>query len=360
MVGNDCSVASACVELTGMPYVTPANDLYGGIQTIRYNRSRLFHVTGFNSAVIDFSAFAIPQSDGYLGIAVDGALVTGGALALTTDAVTRSYSLPTGLDGTGSHTLDIWEGWQERVNDLDTGMDGSVTGSYVSQIELPDSGSVAPITAENGIVIVGDSFVDGDATDPQSFNGWSGQLRRAAMRNGKWMTANAGYGSSTMCGDGLAPSDWANLAHLLWADLHATKKHLLILRRPNDYAYYGIAGSVDTTPTEYGACFASMFAALDASDPGWQGIYTRVPQGTSWVGNQGGYYPQDYMDAALAASTAGGRTNVTVHDCSADVTGCFGLVLATDYVEAAPFQEHQTQAGQDKIYGVVCGWYGLC
>jgi hypothetical protein len=168
-----------------------------------------------------------------------------------------------------------------------------------------------------------------------------------------------------MCGDGLSASDWASEIHDGWSQLGAKNKYLIIMRRPNDYAYYGLNG-VSTKPrvsdgaNSYEKALTDMFAALDVSDPGWSGHYTRIPQGTGWGANTGGFTLANYYAGAVNASTANGRTNVTCHDGSVDVVGLFSLTLASDYLEAGPNQVHvATQSGHNSIVAVVRTWVGL-
>lgn len=100
-------------------------------------------------------------------------------------------------------------------------------------------------------------------------------------------------------------------------------------------------------------------AALDASDPGWTGIYARIPQGTGFVANAGGFTLANYWTQVAAAAVASGRSNVQTFDGSVDVSGTFGLILASDFTEAGPNQVHPKQSGEDKIFAVARTWYGL-
>lgn len=345
--------ASGAVKVTGRAFVDPANDLYGNIQTIRWNRSRLIRITNFTATSIRLLGQGLPGGLGILGIVVNGSLVN--TLSVTnTDALPRWYTV-TGL-GTGSKTVDIYEDFQDRGTPLNDGIDGPAFGTYCLAVELPIDGTVVKLTGTTGIAAFGDSHVDGDATNPVSFNGWCGQLRRVAINAG-WMLGHVGAGSSTLCGGGPTAAQTASLIHDIWADIHCTTKKFLMVSRPNDYAdaYYG--HTLTTSPTAYGTYLQAVFTALDSSDPGWTGILSRIPQGTGWGANAGGFTLDDYWNAKVTASTAGGRTNVQTFDKTVFTNA--GLSLATDYAEASPLQVHMVQTGHDKVFGVVRTWYGL-
>lgn len=344
--------ASAAIRITGRSFVNASNDLYGSIQTIRYNRSRFIRVANYVPGTLSFMVQGITGGLATIGVVVNNALFATIAIT-TTDAAPRWYSV-TGMT-VGAKTVELYEEFQDRTSNLNTGTDGKASACYVVKVALPNGsgGPIAKVTAPNAIAAFGDSHIDGTPGNPISVNGWGGQLRRACHAAGNWTLGYVGAGSSTQNGDGPTAADQAQMIHDLWAACGATAKKLLIFRRPNDYAYYGTG--ISTTPAVYGTWMQSIFTALDSSDPGWTGICSRIPQGTSWAANPGGFTLDNYWTQTVTASTASGRTNVQTFD----KTSFPALSLATDYVEADPGQVHLAQAGGDKVFAVVRTWYGL-
>lgn len=353
VVQIDENNATAGIKYTGRAFVDPANDLFDGIATTRYNRSRIVRLINWTSSKLDVFAQGIPGGNGDLAVMVDGSYSATISVDNAT-AIPRWYTL-TGL-GTASKTIEIWEDFQQRDTNLNSGSDGVALGTYVKAVQLPAGASVQHATASTVIVAFGDSHMDGNADRPWSSFGWAGQLRKAAEAHG-WLLAYVGAGSSTLVGDGATAAQIAQTIHDVWTACGATDKRFLMMRRPNDYAYYGTG--LSTTPTQYGTYVQDLQTALDASDPGWTGIYTRIPQGASWGANTGGYTRDDYWDATVTASTAGGRTNVTTHDYTVFTDAGLNLATAAQWFEANPGQVHLAQPGHDIVFGVARTWYGL-
>lgn len=355
-------MASASILISGRPWVNSANDTFNGLPPIpRYNRSRFVRLTNWCQPWIQFLGQGEPGGEGFIGVLVDNVSVATVAIANST-AIPAWYTV-NNLFSSGCHTVDLYEGFQTRTTNLNQGVDGSALGTYVAAVQMAAGASATPVTAPNCIAAFGDSHMDGLSNSPESVNGWAGQLRQAALKNGSWILGYVGAGSSTLAGDGPTADQTAQMVHDLFVDMGCSgSKHFLMMRRPNDYAYWGIAPSpVNSTPAQYGTYLQVIQTDLDASDPGWTGIYTRIPQGTSWGANGGGYTLADYFTATAAAATAGGRVNVQTFDGSVDVTGYFGLKLATDFSEAAPGQVHMIQVGHNEVYtSRACGWFGLC
>src|SRR6185369_8733731 len=334
---------SAAIQYTGQSWVNPANDLWNGIQTTRYNRSYEVFIENWKSNTISFQAQGIPGADGNITILYNGVLVTTVSINTTT-AVPRWYTasgIPWNNGPPG--VLAILGDFQERQGgaQLNSGADSAPLASYVLGVSLPPGAVVVKHTATTGIAAFGDSHMDGDANVPCSYYGWVGQLRREAEAHG-WMVGYVGAGSSTLAGDGLDAHQTAQTIHQVWADMGATTKWFLMMRRPNDYAYYDVNGFT-TSPTQYGTYLQTIQTDLDASDPGWRGFYTRIPQGTGWAANTGGWTLAQYWTATASAATANGRTNVTTLDGSLDVTGPYALDLSADFFEAPPGQVHMVQ-----------------
>jgi hypothetical protein len=352
LVTVDDTNAAAAVKVSGRAFVVGTNDLYGGVQVMRWNRSRFTRVVNYALDSIEFQAQSVPGGTGKLGVVVNGALFTT-VNVINTDALPRFYTV-SGM-GTAIKTIEFWEDFQERLTGLDSGADGQVAGTYVLRVLLPIGSSIVQPKAAIGIAAFGDSHIDGVANAPVSWNGWCGQLRRVAHARG-WLLGYVGAGSSTLCGDGPTAVQTAAMFHDLWVNMGSTDKRFLMMRRPNDYAYYGPGQS--SSPTVYGQYIRDMFTALDGSDPGWTGIMTRIPQGTNWEPpntNSGGFTRDDYWVSTVAAATAGGRSNVQTFDKTAFPS----LSLATDFFEAPNGQVHMVQAGHDKVFTVARTWYGL-
>ncbi len=354
VVAIDGTNASGAIQITGRSFVTASNDLYNGLQTIRWNRSRFVRITGYTPGAIQFLVQGITGGSSTIGVVVNNAPFATVVIDKTT-AQPKWYAV--GGMTVGFKTVDLYEEFQDRMSNLNSGIDGKASACYVMAVALPSGsgGTIAKVTGTNGIVAFGDSHMDGDANDPVSVNGWCGQLRRVALAAG-WCLGYAGASSSTLCGDGPTAADTAQEIHDLWAAMGSTTKRFLMMRRPNDYAYYAPANGPGTyTPTNYQTYLEAVFAALDASDPGWTGICTRIDQGSSWGANAGGFTRDNYWTATTNAATSSGRTNVTTFDKTAFST----VSLASDYFEAPNGQVHLVQTGHDKVFAVVRTWYGL-
>jgi len=166
-----------------------------------------------------------------------------------------------------------------------------------------------------------------------------------------------GAGSSTVVGDGLSMFDTAQEIHDMWAAMGSTTKKLLMMHGRNDCFLYGTGLSTD--PATFGANIQQLFAFLDASDPGWTGIQARIPQGTSWGNNGGGFSLANYWTQQVAASTANGRKNVLSFDTTVFTAAGLALGTPAQWVEADPGQVHLAQPGADIVFGVARTWYGV-
>jgi hypothetical protein len=354
LVTIDETNAGAAIKITGRAWVNAAKD--AGVT--RWNRSRIVRVSNYTSDSIQVLAQCHPGGNGDLAVLVDGALFT--TIAVNAVSSTPAWYTVSGM-GTASKTIEFWEDFQARLDELNAGVDGAIAATYVLKVRLVGSATITKPTATTGTVFMGDSLLDGSATRPWTYNGWAGQVRRTAHAAGQ-MTGYVGTGAGTLCGDGLTAAQVASLIHDVWAAIGCTTKKLVYFSRPNDYKYYDFVATA--TPAQYATFFAAVLDALTVSDAGYtcQLVTPFIPNGTAETGaNSGGHTRADY--ATALAGTAVGRPHVTVRDGST----AFGLVLAAsaDYAEAAPNQVHlgqsaaDGQAGHDKVAPVVAGWLGL-
>ena len=355
VVNIDAGNASGAIMISGRAFVNAANDLFGGVQTTRWNRSRLIRIGGHTPTSLRLQCQGIPGGAGVIGVSVNGATPTV-VNVVNTDAVPRWY-IVNGLP-TGAKTIDIYDDFQDRGAPLNSGTDGPALGTYCLAVELY-GGAITKLTASTIIVAFGDSHIDGQATAPISYNGWGAQLRRRALAAGMAF-GYAGAGSSTLVGDGLSATDVATEINDLRVQAGAMNLIFLMCRRPNDWPdiYYG--HTLTTSATTYGTFVQNVQTNLDGLAPGWKGVYTRIPQGTGWGANAGGFTRNDYWNATVAASTANGRTNVRTFDGDV-VFVAAGLSLSNPahFFEASPNQVHLAQPGHDIVASVTFPWFGL-
>lgn len=359
LVAADATTASCATQISGRAFVNAANDLYaGGVVAItRWNRSRLIRLTNWLSTAITFTAISTAAANGYLAVVVDGTIFA--TVHQTTVAIVETFTV--GGMAAGAKTVEIWEDWQQRTTHLSNGSDAEVSGTYVKNVLVPPhSGNFVKATATHGVVVIGDSILDGDATQPWAYYGWVGQLRKICHTAG-WLLSYYGYGSRTMCQDGPTAAQTAQIIHDLWVNMGSTTKYLLVEQRPNDYAYVAFGGT--TTPTQYATYLGTLLDTLASLGNTYTAdIITPIPQGATYTGANGlGFTLANYGTAI--AGVASGRSYVNIRDGST----AFGLVLTAslDYAEAAPDQTHLGsnaglgQNGHDKLPPVVRQWWGI-
>lgn len=331
--------ATAAIQISGQPYVTAANDVWSGRAVTRWNRSRIHRITGFADTSITFTARARAGGT-YTTVAIfaNGALVA--SQAITADDVDRNYTVP-GLPA-GSKTVEIWEPFQARDGtQLNTNADGKIQATYVPVVYLPPGAALVKNTANVGVIVGIDSLCDGVADEPLQVNGWCGQLRQAAQAAGQ-LLGYYDYGSATLCGDGRSAAQMAADCDRLFTNMGTVTPKLVILVRPNDYAYYNVGGFGVTAAT-YGTRLAAFVDALRALRGSLVvDVINTLPQTTA---PPAGADSLASFQAAISA-VASGRAWVTVHDGTAAAPTGPGLVIPGDY---DPDQVHPNQSGHNKL-----------
>lgn len=367
MVAVDETNRSSSIRLTGRTGITAANDLYGSVQTTRYNAAGFVELPSWSPTTVAFKAQATPgainRPDGYgrIAVEVDGALVA--TQLVPADALEYEYTA-VGLGASSAKTVRIWGDFRGRDHSLNNGSDSPVFQCEVTGVRIPSYCTPpARRTATVGGIVHGDSLVLTNATQPWAWNSWGGQMRRA-MHTAGGCVGFTGYGAWTACGDGQAYADLAAEWTSLFDAMGSTTRKLLIMTRPNDGAYYDFA-TVHTSPTTYAtymgnaldtAHAARTFARVDIVAP-------RIPQGTAQQGPNSGPYTYDAYHTALAGLTSG-RAWLHLIDGTT-----MGLSTATDYAEASPNQVHlggngiasgaPGQSGHDKVFSVTRTAWGI-
>jgi hypothetical protein len=306
---------SSGVDLSARPYIVPANNIYNGIVVPRVTEGRAWRILNCRSKYVDVQVRAseysgVPGFAGYICSVAHGALVD--FIRVPVDAVAYTMRLATPGDGS---TVEIWEDFEARNNNLAGGTDDPVSSSQVIAVSVPlNLGRVVRPTPSSGVGYVWytDSIwfsgnLPGD--EPWATVMCCGRFRFHVETLGAVSDCYA-YGSRTARKDGPTALESAEDISAVWARQGATTKVLCSLIGRNDYAYFTGAGS--TTPAQLATYLGQIKAALLVSDPGfiWH-LFTPIPSIPAQEGDKGVGTLGDFR---TAESTLADGVTIFVHD----------------------------------------------
>lgn len=359
LVALDDTNMTSSLNLTGLPWVNPANDVWSGNVITRYNAQRVCNLPAWTSRHVQLQAISLPVDpsvggDPYVAVAADGVLIAIVPISISYSPI--EYTVDLSALSIGPHHVQLVDAWQSRTKNFDNGADAPICGTYLTGVRVPvgQANPVKATTAGVAITCDTDSTGGGTSNEPFAWNGWPAQVRRVAEAAGGLLGCFT-IGGSCLAGDGLTAAQRANVHDLLLTAMGTPAQPVHIVERvPNDArtAYWIQPGSLQQTPAQYAAYLGAELDALRAARPSLLAFVMNppFPISNAEVGPNPGNFWRQLSDGVGAGQY---YTNIAAV-IAARATWCFGIDCSSlnfpaDFADAV----HPNQVGQNKIATIV-------